>query len=114
LPYKIDGEEVSVLLNSLPSGEQQVLLLLGELTRRRRQGAVIAIDEVEDSLHPTLQRLVMWNLNRLAREWDAQVIVTTHSLEIINTVRGGAFLNLDYPTDQFNLPLDSNADEAAS
>jgi energy-coupling factor transporter ATP-binding protein EcfA2 len=93
-----------VQLHQLPSGEQQILLLFGELARRRRQGAVIVVDEIENSLHPTLQRLAMWNLNRLAREWDAQVIVTTHSIEIINTVRGGAFINLDYPEKESDYP----------
>jgi predicted ATPase len=95
-----------VLLHQLPSGEQQVLLLFGELARRRRKGAVILVDEVENSLHPTLQRQVMWNLRRLAREWDAQIIVATHSIEVINTVRGGAFINLDYPESRFDLPVD--------
>jgi hypothetical protein len=103
--WEQDGERPQVRLDQLPSGEQQVLLLFGELARRRRQGAVIMIDEVENSLHPTLQRLVMWNLHRIAREWDAQVIVATHSLEVINTVRGGAFINLDYPQDRFDLPV---------
>lgn len=105
-----NGEVTRVRLDQLPSGEQQCLLLFGELARRRRKGAVIAIDEVENSLHPTLQRLVMWNLRQVAREWDAQVIVTTHSLEIINTVRGSAFINLDYPEDRFNMPI-QNADQ---
>jgi energy-coupling factor transporter ATP-binding protein EcfA2 len=103
--WRDNGESPRVHLDQLPSGEQQVLLLFGELARRRRPGVVIAIDEIENSLHPTLQRLVMWNLRKIAREWDAQVIVTTHSAEIINTVRGGAFINLDYPDDQFDLPL---------
>lgn len=93
-------------LDQLPSGEQQCLLLFGELARRRREGAVIAIDEVENSLHPTLQRLVMWNLVRIAREWNAQVIVATHSWEVINSVRSDAFVNLDYPEDRFDLPVD--------
>ncbi len=100
-----NGDTTNVTLDQLPSGEQQVLLLFGELARWRRKDVVIAIDEVENSLHPTLQRLVMWNLRRLAREWDAQVIVATHSLEVINSVRGGAFINLDYPESRFNLPL---------
>lgn len=112
-PYQVAGEVVSVRLDQLPSGEQQVLLLLGELARRRREGAVIAIDEIENSLHPTLQRLIMWNLSQLAREWDAQVIVTTHSLEVINSVRGSAFINLDYPDDRFNLPVPATPGEAA-
>ena len=111
-PWADDGRPAQVRLDQLPSGEQQVLLLFGELARRRRRGAVIAIDEVENSLHPTLQRLVMWNLRRIAREWDAQVIVATHSLEVINTVRGGAFINLDYPEDRFNLPVPEEGEEA--
>jgi energy-coupling factor transporter ATP-binding protein EcfA2 len=106
-----DGERPQVRLDQLPSGEQQVLLLFGELARRRRRGAVIMIDEIENSLHPTLQRLVMWNLHRIAREWDAQVIVATHSLEIINSVRGGAFINLDYPEDRFDLPISEQGEE---
>jgi predicted ATPase len=101
-----------VSLDQLPSGEQQVLLLFGELARRKRMGAVIAIDEPEISLHPTLQRLVMWNLRKLAREWDAQVIVATHSLEVIKTARGGAYINLDYPEDHFDLPAPENGEEA--
>jgi len=106
-----DGERPQVRLDQLPSGEQQVLLLFGELARRRRPGAVIMIDEIENSLHPTLQRLVMWNLHRIAREWDAQVIVTTHSLEVIHTMRGGAFINLDYPEDRFDLPISDHSAE---
>jgi predicted ATPase len=106
-------ERPDASLDQLPSGEQQVLLLFGELARRQRRGAVIMIDEIENSLHPTLQRLVMWNLHRIAREWDAQVIVATHSLEVINTVRGGAFINLDYPEDRFDLPVPEQDEEKA-
>jgi len=104
-------ERPDASLDQLPSGEQQVLLLFGELARQRRKGAVIMIDEIENSLHPTLQRLVMWNLRRITREWDAQVIVATHSLEVINTVRGGAFINLDYPEDRFDLPVPEQDEE---
>lgn len=107
------GNPIQVRLDQLPSGEQQVLLLFGELARRRRVGAVIGIDEVENSLHPTLQRLVMWNLHRIAREWEAQVIVATHSLEVIHSVRGGAFINLDFPEDRFNLPAPTSDGEGA-
>ena len=107
------GNPAQVRLDQLPSGEQQVLLLFGELARRRRAGAVIGIDEVENSLHPTLQRLVMWNLHRIPREWEAQVIVATHSLEVINSVRGGSFINLDFPEDRFNLPTPAHDEGAA-
>jgi len=110
--WEQDGERTLVRLDQLPSGEQQVLLLFGELARRRRRGAVIMIDEVENSLHPTLQRLVMSNLHRLAREWDVQVVVATHSLEVVHSVRGGAFINLDYPEDRFDLPVPGVEEDA--
>lgn len=92
---KPDGTRDKVRLDQLPSGEQQVLLLFGELARWRREGAIIAIDEPEISLHPTLQRLVIHQLRRLAREWDAQIILSTHSMEILRTVHESERLILD-------------------
>ena len=111
--WRDDGRPAQVRLDQLPSGEQQCLLLFGELTRRQRPRVVIAVDEIENSLHPTLQRLVMSNLRTITREWDAQAIVATHSLEVIKSVRGGAFVNLDYPEDRFDLPMADNGEEAA-
>lgn len=46
-PYFVDDKENSVRLNQLPSGEQQVLLLFGELARRRRQGCVLAMTRLK-------------------------------------------------------------------
>ena len=91
-----DGEkdEDWLRLNQLPSGEQQVLLLFGELARRRR-GAVLAIDEPEISLHPTLQRQVVHQLRQFARTWDMQVILATHSLEVLRAVHESERILLD-------------------
>lgn len=96
---KDNGERSVVLLDQLPSGEQQCLWLLGELARRRRDGAVIMIDEPETSLHPTLQRMLVYQLRRLAREWDCQLILATHSLEILRAVHESARINLDHLAD---------------
>lgn len=92
-----DGEANSewLRLNQLPSGEQQVLLLFGELARRRRKGAILMIDEPEISLHPTLQRLVVHQLRHLAREWDTQVILATHWLEVPRAVHESERIILD-------------------
>jgi predicted ATPase len=89
------GDVPKVRLDQLPSGEQQVLLLLGELARRRRPGAVILIDEPETSLHPTLQRLLMHQLRQFARDWDAQLVVATHSMEILRAAHESQRLFLD-------------------
>jgi hypothetical protein len=89
------NDEGWLRLNQLPSGEQQALLLFGELARRRRKGAVLMIDEPEISLHPTLQRQVVHQLRQFAREWDMQVILATHSLEILRAVHESERILLD-------------------
>ncbi len=86
---------LKVRLDQLPSGEQQALLLFGELARRRRPGAVILVDEPETSLHPTLQRLVVHQLRKFAREWDSQLILATHSLEVLRAVHKSQRIILD-------------------
>ncbi len=93
--WQNNGEPAWVKLDQLPSGEQQLLFLLGELTRRRRPGAIIAIDEPETSLHPTLQRVLVHHLRKLAREWDCQLILATHSLELLRSVHESQRINLD-------------------
>jgi hypothetical protein len=90
-----DGEPAQVRLDQLPSGEQQVLLLFGELARRRRHSAVIAVDELENSLHPTLQRLVVHHMRRFARDLDAQLVLATHSLEVLRAVHESERVILD-------------------
>ncbi len=91
-----DGSIPLLKLDQLPSGERQILLMFGELARRRRPGAIIMIDEPELNLHPTLQVLVMHQLRKIAREWDAQIIVATHSLEILRAVHESSRIYLDH------------------
>lgn len=87
------GDAVSP--DALPSGEQQILTIFGELARMMRPGAVILIDEVEISLHPALQRAVLFHLRQLAAKYDLQIIVTTHSMEIVAAVAPEEVINLD-------------------
>lgn len=85
----------AVQLHQLPSGEQQVLTLFGEIVRQLRPGGVLMIDEVEISLHPALQRVVLHRLRELARRHDLQVILTTHSMDIVAAVAPEELVNLD-------------------
>ena len=101
VPWPMNGNGEKVGLNQLPSGEQKILLLFGELVRRRRSGVVILIDEPESSLHPALQRRVVHQLRKIADEWDAQIILATHSLEILQSVHESEILFLD----QLNTPI---------
>lgn len=81
--------------HELPSGEQQILTLFGEILRQLRPGAIILIDEIEISLHPALQRAVLAHLRNLARLYDLQIIVTTHSMDIVRSVSPREIVNLD-------------------
>lgn len=81
--------------HELPSGELQILALFGELLRHLRPGAIVLIDELEISLHPALQRAVIHKLRALARKHDLQVIVTTHSMEIVSAVAPDEVISLD-------------------
>lgn len=87
------GDEVG--LDELPAGEQQILTLFGDLARRMRPGAVVLIDEAELSLHPALQRAVLFHLRRLGRRYDLQIILTTHSMDLVAAVAPHEVVNLD-------------------
>ena len=87
------GDEAG--LDELPSGEQQILTLFGELARRIRPGAVVLLDEAEISLHPALQRAVLHHLRQLGRKYDLQIILTTHSMELVRAAGPGEVINLD-------------------
>lgn len=86
-------------LSQLSDGEQQVLLLVGELARRLSvanpgtgdplaAGGVVLIDEIELHLHPGWQRLI---LPALAEAFPGlQFVVTTHSPQVLASVPGDA------------------------
>jgi hypothetical protein len=71
-------------IEALSSGEKQIVLMLGEIQRRIRRGSVLLMDEPEIHLHPRWQRLLIRALTDLCSQHDAQMIVTTHSEEIVN------------------------------
>lgn len=81
--------------DQLPSGERQILTLFGELLRHLQPRSIVLIDEVEISLHPALQRAVIHKLRALARKHDLQVVLTTHSMEIVAAVAPEEVISLD-------------------
>ncbi|AUX22265.1 uncharacterized protein SOCEGT47_027660 [Sorangium cellulosum] len=103
-PWKdASGRPAEVMLDQLPSGERQCVMLLGELARRKRQRGVLFIDEPEISMHPTLQRQLLSQLRRVARLLDMQVFLATHSPEIVRSVPSGEVRSLDYPESRFDV-----------
>lgn len=64
--------------------DTQAIPLFGVLRERQRPGAVIAIEAPAIPPQPARQRRTIDRLRRLAHEWDAQLILTVHSDEILD------------------------------
>ena len=76
------GAEYSEL--HMAAGERAIFRLSREIAQLQR--ALILIDEVEAGLHPWVQQLLMLQLQQLALRNDLQVIVTTHSATVLDSV----------------------------
>lgn len=77
-----------VPLESVGEGTQRVVGL--SLAMVRARGGIVAIDEVENGLHHSVQQEI-WNvLYELAEELDVQVFATTHSWESVVAFQAAA------------------------
>ena len=91
-----EGRAEKLSLNQLSGGYRIVLALAADLARRMAQGnphlndplqseAIVLIDEIELHLHPAWQQRI---LNDLMRTFPkAQFIVSTHSPQVLTTVK---------------------------
>ena len=79
----------------MAAGERAVLRLSMEIAQL--DGALVLIDAVESALHPWVQQLLMLHLQELALRHDLQVIVTSHSPVVLDSVpqHGRIFLQRD-------------------
>jgi predicted ATPase len=76
----------------MSAGERALLRISKDISRLRN--ALILIDEIEAGLHPFTQQQVMLELQRLALRNNLQIIVTSHSPVILESVppEGRVFL----------------------
>lgn len=76
----------------MSAGERSILRLAIDVSKL--EDALVLIDEVEAGLHPYLQQLLMLELQRLALRNRLQIVVTTHSPSVLDTVppEGRVFL----------------------
>ena len=79
----------------MAAGERAILRLSKEITQL--DGVLVLIDEVEAGLHPWVQQLLMVHLQQLALRKDLQIIVTSHSPVVLESVpsNGRIFLDRD-------------------
>lgn len=91
-------------LDQLSDGERNLIAMTGELARRmaiaapesespREIEGVVLIDEIEQHLHPGLQREVLPRLRRAFP--NIQFIVTTHSPQVLSTAPRDAIVAVD-------------------
>ena len=87
----------------MSAGERATLHLAKAIAQLKN--ALILIDEVEAGLHPWGQRVLMLQLQQLALRNDLQIIVTTHSPAVLDTVPqyGRIFLDRDEKTGQVSV-----------
>ena len=77
----------------MAAGERTVLRLSQEIAQLK--GALVLIDDVEAGLHPWVQQMLMLQLQQVALRNDLQVIVTTHSPSVLDSVPGNGRIFLD-------------------
>ncbi|MGW1936458.1 ATP-dependent nuclease [Streptomyces goshikiensis] len=78
------SEGVIHSIDKLSSGEKSLLGLIYFVRRLSASGGVLLLDEPEQHLHPTLQAALFEAMKELADR--AQVIVVSHSTNLISTV----------------------------
>ena len=72
-------------LAGMSSGEQNILIMLLELCRRLLPHSIVLIDEIENSLHQAFQKKLAQALKRMQELVPFQLIVTTHSIPIVES-----------------------------
>lgn len=68
----------------MAAGERSILRIAQDISQHK--DALILIDEVETGLHPRVQQLLMLQLQQLALRNNLQIIVTTHSPIVLDSV----------------------------
>jgi predicted ATPase len=81
----------------MSAGERAVLRLSKDISELR--DSLVLIDEVEAGLHPLTQQQLMLQLQRLALRTGNQIVVTTHSPAVIETVPDEARIFLERTND---------------
>ena len=85
----------AIPLNKIPAGEKQALILLTIIDKYLKPNSIVIIDEFELSLHPTAQRRLFYLLSEKLLETNSQLIIATHSIEIVRLAKETEVFSLD-------------------
>ncbi|MCW3126355.1 MAG: hypothetical protein JWO03_2013 [Bacteroidetes bacterium] len=91
-----------ILFDALSTGERQILGFVFNIILKSLVDKVILIDEPEFSLHPSWQNKIVGVLQKYADEYNCQVILATHSPQIIGSVHPEQ-LRVLYKNEQGNI-----------
>ena len=83
--YFLNSFNQDVKLDDLSTGEKEILNKIFYFFIKRIENSIILIDEPELSLHPLWQNLVLNIYQKLATEYNNQIIIATHSPHIISS-----------------------------
>ncbi|MCR5600402.1 MAG: AAA family ATPase [Ruminococcus sp.] len=79
-----DNKDHKLRLSQLSSGEKQEIVLFYDLIFNTKSELLLLIDEPEISLHISWQKKFMDDLLKVAEDNNIQIVVATHSPQIIN------------------------------
>ena len=88
-----DKEKEEVPLEYLSSGEQHLIVLIGELLFKAEESSLVLIDEPEISFHPEWQEKFLGILESIQRENKFSALISTHSPMLIGD-RWGSVIEL--------------------
>ena len=77
-------DDLRLPVDSLSSGELEVLVFIGSLIIEDLNGGVVFIDEPELHLHPAWHRVLLRSVRKLLPQ--TQIICATHSAEVLDSV----------------------------
>ena len=83
----LDDKGREIPPESLSSGERQLVVLLCNAISARKAGTILVIDEPEISLNVKWQRRLVSALLTCLEGMDTQIILATHSIEVLSQYR---------------------------
>jgi len=89
----------NIKLKDLSTGEQQLYIRALGFKMMKLKNSIILVDEPELSLHPNWQNSILEIYQKIAKEGDNQLIITTHSPHIINST---SYKNLIFLIEENN------------